>query len=225
MCIEEGDMRLDESLIRIGHPPHSDESKKSGLPFPHVLLKVVTILFVFSLFFHFPSLTSVVNYLTLGPQDKEQTIREIQAVLEKYPVGLANVKKEELARAIYEEATRYNQDPKFILALISIESSFQNRSVSQKGAKGLMQIMPHVAKSIAQEMGIEWGGDNNLFNPFLNVKLGVYYLSQLIMDFEDMELALAAYNCGPTYVKGKIEKKQQVSAQFYYKILSAYHNL
>jgi hypothetical protein len=218
-------MKLDDSLIRIGHPPHSDNSKESGLPFPRVLLKVVVIFFVFSLFFHFPALTSVVNYLTLGPQDKEQTIREIQAVLEKYPIGLANVKKEDLAKAIYEEATRYNQDPKFILALISIESSFQNHSVSGKGAKGLMQIMPHVAKSIAQEMGIEWSGDRSLFNPFLNIKMGVYYLSQLITDFEDMDLALAAYNYGPTYVKNKMEKKQPVSVQFYYKILAAYHNL
>ena len=70
--------------------------------------------------------------------------------------------REELAEVIYEEALRYNQDPKFILALIAIESSFKNSSVSEKGAKGLMQIMPYVAESLAQEMGIEWSGDRTL---------------------------------------------------------------
>ena len=100
-------------------------------------------------------------------------------MLERQPTGLANVTKEELAEVIYEEAIRYNHDPKFILALIAIESSFQNWSVSEQGAKGLMQIMPYVAESLAQELGIEWSGDRTLFNPFLNIRMGIYYLSQL----------------------------------------------
>ena len=132
--------------------------------------------------------------------------------------------KEELAEVIYEEATRNNQDPKFILALIAIESSFQNWSVSERGAKGLMQIMPHVAESIAQELGIEWSGDRTLFNPFLNIKMGVHYLSRLLLDFKDPGLALTAYNYGPTYVKGLIEKKRKVPQHFYEKIASTYHD-
>ena len=150
---------------------------------------------------------------------------EIRKILERYPTGLANVIREELAEVIYEEATRFKYDPKFILALISIESSFQNWSVSERGAKGLMQIMPYVAEPLAQKMGIEWSGDRTLFNPFLNIRMGIYYLSQLVLDFEDLEIALAAYNCGPTYVKSLIEKKQRIPNDYYRRVLSVYQSL
>jgi hypothetical protein len=170
-----------------------------------------------------------INYLysLLNPQflKKQETIKEILVILEKYDTGLAIVTKEELAEVIYEEATSHNQDPKLILALIAIESSFQNWSVSERGAKGLMQIMPYVAESIAQEMGIEWSGDRTLFNPFLNIKMGVYYFSRLLLDFKDPGLALTAYNCGPTYVRGLIDRKRKIPQHFYQKILATYHDL
>jgi len=145
--------------------------------------------------------------------------------LEKHQTSLANVTKEELAEVIYVEALRYNQDPKFILALIAIESSFKNSSVSEKGAKGLMQIMPYVARSVAHQMGIEWSGDRTLFNPFLNVRMGIHYLYQLILDFDDLGLAVAAYNYGPTYVRYLMEKKEKVPLDFYHRILIVYNTL
>lgn len=211
-------MELNEPNIRAGHPPHSIPYKKSGLLPLRILLKAALFTIVFFIFFHLPNFTP-------GIQNREKTINEILTVLEKHQTGFANVTKEELAEVIYEEAIRYNHDPKFILALISIESSFRNWSVSQRGAKGLMQIMPYVAQSIAQEMGIEWGGDRTLFNPFLNIRMGIYYLSQLILDFNDLELALTAYNYGPTYVKGLIERKQRIPAHYYRRIVTAYQNL
>jgi len=140
-------------------------------------------------------------------------------------MGLANVTKEELAEVIYEEALRHNQDPKFILALIAIESEFKNWSVSEQGAKGLLQVMPYVAKSVAQELGIEWGGDRTLFNPYLNVRIGICYLSQLIFDFKDVGVALTAYNYGPTYVKTLIEKKERIPGDYYRKFLTAYKDI
>jgi soluble lytic murein transglycosylase len=145
--------------------------------------------------------------------------------LERYPTGLANVTKEELAEVIYEEAIRYNHDPKFILALIAIESEFKNWSVSQRGAKGLMQIMPEVGQFLAQELGIEWSGDRTLFNPFLNIRMGIYYLSRLIQEFNDPGLALTAYNYGPTYVKVLMERNQQIPLNYYRRILTVYQNL
>jgi soluble lytic murein transglycosylase len=88
-----------------------------------------------------------------------------------------------------------------------------------------MQIMPYVAQSLAQEIGIEWGGDRTLFNPFLNIRMGIYYLSRLVLDFDDIGIALAAYNCGPTYVKSLIEKHQRVPDDYYRKVLSVYKSL
>ena len=211
-------MELNEPLIRTGHPPHSSSQKKKGLPLFRILHKVALVVVIFILSFHLPNFIPGLNH-------REQTIREILEVLERHPTGLANVTKEELAEVIYEEATRHNHDPKFILALIAIESSFQNWSVSEQGAKGLMQIMPYVAESLAQELGIEWGGDRTLFNPYLNIRIGSYYLFQLIKEFNDPRLALAAYNYGPTYIKGLKERNEKIPTHYFYRIRTVYENL
>jgi hypothetical protein len=222
---KEAGMELNEPLIRTGHPPHSWIKKKIGIALSRILLKVALFIVIFIITFHLPIFPPGIKYLPFGIQDKEQIIEEILTVLERHQTGLANVTKEELAEVIYEEATHYNHDPKFILALIAIESSFRNWSVSEQGAKGLMQIMPYVAEQIAHELGIEWSGDRTLFNPFLNIRMGIYYLSQLIVDFDDLGVALAAYNYGPVYVKGLIERKQTIPVTYYHRILNVYQGL
>jgi soluble lytic murein transglycosylase len=234
-------MESNEALIRTEHPPHGITDKRNGrlkapgwvkietipqtvnrsnrsLSIPGISLKLVLFIIVFILSFHFP------NFIPDLSQ-REQKIREILEVLERQPTGLANVTKEELAEVIYEEANRYNQDPKLILALIAIESEFHNWSVSEKGAKGLMQIMPYVAESLAQDLGIEWSGDRTLFNPYLNIRIGIHYLSQLMLDFKDVRTALTAYNYGPTYVKGLIERKERIPHNYYRKFLTAYQSI
>jgi soluble lytic murein transglycosylase-like protein len=211
-------MDLNEALIRTDHPPHPSTQKKNSLTLYHILRWVALFILVFLSSFHLPNLIP-------GLDQREQTIREILEILERQPTGLANVTKEELAEVIYEEAIRYNHEPKFILALISIESEFQNWSVSEQGAKGLMQIMPYVAKSIAQELGIEWSGDRTLFNPYLNIRIGIYYLSQLILDFKNIEVALTAYNYGPTFVKSLIERKERIPRDYYRRFLTAYQKI
>jgi hypothetical protein len=238
-----------EFLTLNEHPPHANMPKTEGRRVPCGILFIVLIAVTFVFRFQLPYLRVVTPYLPADYQNieqtiekyysvnylysllnpkflkKQETIREILVILEKYDTGLAIVTKEELAEVIYDEATRHNQDPKFILALIAIESSFQNWSVSERGAKGLMQIMPYVAESIAQEMGIEWSGDRTLFNPFLNIKMGVHYFSRLLLDFKDPGLALTAYNYGPTYVRGLVDRKRKIPQHFYQKIFATYHDL
>ncbi len=208
-----------------------EANEKTRLRLPNTFFKTLLIIFAFILSFHlslFPGiryLPHVLEHLSPEFQGKQLAIREILGVLERYPTGLADVTKKELAEVIYEEAIRHNQDPKFILALIAIESEFKNWSVSEQGAKGLLQIMPYVAKSIAHELGIEWSGDRTLFNPYLNVRIGTYYLSQLILDFNDIRVALTAYNYGPTYVKGLIEKNERIPHDYYDKFLAVYQSI
>ena len=211
-------MELKEPNIRTGHPPHSRVEKKNR-PFSfRILSKVALFIIIFTFFFHLFDFTPDFNH-------RQETIQEILSVLEKHRTGLASVTKEELAEVIYEEAIRYNHDPRFIMALIFAESEFWNWAVSEKGAKGLMQIMPYVAQPIAQQMGIEWMGDKTLFNPFLNIRIGIYYLSQLVLDFRDLRLAMTAYNYGPTYVKSLLEKKERIPSTYYHRLLSIYQNL
>lgn len=209
-------MEFKEPPIRAGHPPHPKE--RNARRFFQIFLKFFLFLLIFFLSFHLSSFSP--NFY-----NRERAIKEILGVLEKHPTDLAEVTRKELAEVIYEEATRYQYDPKFILALIAIESSFQNWAVSEQGAKGLMQIMPYVAQSIANELGIEWSGDRTLFNPYLNIKIGIYYLSTLILDFKDLRIALTAYNYGPTYVRDLLERKEHIPSNFFKSVISVYHNL
>jgi soluble lytic murein transglycosylase-like protein len=207
-----------EPLIRGGVYPNLLKLRRRGSLFFRFLLKISLVVMISSLTVHLPD-------LGLKAPNKAQTIGEIAGILEKYSKDLDNETRIDLAEAIYEEAVYYNQDPKFILAVIAIESSFQNQSVSEKGAKGLMQLMPYVAESLAKELGIEWDGDPTLFNPFLNIRMGIHYLSQLILDFDDARIGLVAYNYGPTYVRGLIEKRERIPLNYYHRILTVYHTL
>jgi soluble lytic murein transglycosylase len=242
-------METTELVLRSDHPPHRVISQWKRVLFPRVLPKALFFLFLFFLLSHLPvvspgielvgekieeigqeglELSGIKGLMVLlnpGDQKKQEAIREIIGVLEKYPTGLAIVTKEELAEVIYEEAIRSNFDPKFIMALIASESSFQNWSVSERGAKGLMQIMPHVAESLAKDLDIEWHGDRTLFNPFLNIRMGIHYLTKLISDFDDVGLALEAYNHGPTKVKSLVDRKKEVPRRYYRKILDTYESL
>jgi soluble lytic murein transglycosylase-like protein len=87
---------------------------------------------------------------------------------------------------------KHSIDPALVMAVIHAESRFDPLAVSPKGAVGLMQINPITVR----ELGI-----NDPFNPQLNIDGGVRYLKSLLKTFDgDQELALAAYNAGPTQV-------------------------
>lgn len=82
-------------------------------------------------------------------------------------------------------------DESLIMAVIKVESDFNPEAISPKGAMGLMQLVPSTASFL---------GVADPFNPRENIHGGAEYLSQCIQTFQDMELALAAYNAGPHLV-------------------------
>ena len=97
-------------------------------------------------------------------------------------------------------AERYSLDPDLIRAIIKIESAFNPYALSEKGAMGLMQLMPETAK----EMQVE-----EPFRARDNIMGGSRYLRKLLNRFDnDLHLSLAAYNAGPNRVlaDGRIPK-------------------
>jgi soluble lytic murein transglycosylase-like protein len=83
---------------------------------------------------------------------------------------------------------KYDVDPVLVRAVIQVESNFNPRCVSNKGARGLMQLMPGTAKRY---------GVTVVHDAEQNIKGGVHYLSDLLQMFgDDLQQALAAYNAG-----------------------------
>jgi soluble lytic murein transglycosylase-like protein len=150
---------------------------------------------------------------------------EIYRYIRRFETGLTDVEEAQLASLICAESHKYDCDPKLVLALIMVESSFYSKATSSKGAKGLMQLRPHVARALAQEMGIAWDGEEVVYDPEVNIRLGLYYLSQLILQFRDLKVALAAYNFGPTYIQEKIELGLPLPTHYADKVLRKYHRL
>ncbi len=101
----------------------------------------------------------------------------------------------------YEEyVLKYSEelsiDPMLTFAIIKTESNFHSKIESKSGAIGLMQLMDKTAKEQAEKLNIAYTKDM-LYDPEINLKLGLNYFNGLLDLFEqNYVLAFAAYNAG-----------------------------
>lgn len=98
---------------------------------------------------------------------------------------------DELNKKIHQLSKKYNVDPELVKIVIEVESKYKKYAISRTGAVGLMQVMPNTFF----EMGFD-----KPFDIDQNLEAGIKYLSLQIKRFKRLDLALSAYNAGPTKV-------------------------
>ncbi|MGL5625568.1 MAG: lytic transglycosylase domain-containing protein [Cetobacterium sp.] len=127
------------------------------------------------------------------------TIFPKSGALEEYI--LKNIPNIENARHIYNDilrfSSRYEIDPELVASIIKVESSFNHTVISEKGAIGLMQIMPETAEELQIDP----------FNVSSNIEGGIRYFSKCLkLNNNDIALALASYNAG----YGSVQKYESI---------------
>lgn len=93
---------------------------------------------------------------------------------------------------------KYGVSTELIYSIIKAESNFDENAISNRGAVGLMQLMPSTAAFVAQSLNEE---SFDLKDAKQNIRYGIYYLSYLSQKFDDEIAVLAAYNAGESVVK------------------------
>ena len=101
------------------------------------------------------------------------------------------------ASLIDQYARTSRLDPALVKAVVAVESGFDPRAVSAKGAVGLMQVIPETGERYGLTGDAQRSTAERLYDPATNLRIGTRYLRDLLDRFEnDLVLALAAYNAG-----------------------------
>ncbi|EIP6959081.1 lytic transglycosylase domain-containing protein [Salmonella enterica] len=127
---------------------------------------------------------------------KQVQTESTQEVLEVYEKQLHSPSKvnvsQDISAIVKKYADKYNISEDLVVALIQTESAFNPKATSPKGAKGLMQLMDVHSK----KNGID------PYDPEENIQVGTKHLASLLYKYNDIKLALAAYNAG----EGAVDK-------------------
>ncbi len=125
-----------------------------------------------------------------APDDRQASRPAIEA---KRPNRASRVRAHPYRLEVEQLASRHGLQPGLVSALMAVESDFDPTAVSSKGAQGLMQLMPLIARYYRVY---------NPFDPQQNIEGGIRYLSDMLRLFDNqLPLALAAYNGGEGLVR------------------------
>ncbi|MBI5235319.1 MAG: lytic transglycosylase domain-containing protein [Deltaproteobacteria bacterium] len=164
------------------------------------------------------------GFARYGRAESESTrLAYVQDVFKQERTGLASSEEKALAGYIIAESAAYKIDPLLVLAMIKTESEYYNWSRSDRGALGLMQIMPSTGAELAERLSFKWDGEKTLLNPYTNVKMGMHYYSMLLDLYnDDAHLSLTAYNAGPSSVNARLLAGKDVPSGFARRVMSNY---
>jgi soluble lytic murein transglycosylase-like protein len=137
-----------------------------------------------------------------------QRLRDIQSYSAHYSIPA------DLASRIYDIAIAEGLEPQMAFSLIKTESSFHRWAVSDAGAVGYTQIKPSTAHWLDPSVT-----SDDLFDPDTNLHLGLRYLSILLGQYPDQQLALLAYNRGPNRVGTLLASGENPANGYAFKVL------
>ena len=156
-------------------------------------------------------------------------LRLARQVLREHGYKLDDLEREGIAQLLDRTEREHGIPVLTMLGLIQQESRFDPRARGPRGSIGLMQIRPFVAADVAAKHGIPWAGEKTLYDPVANVRIGTAYLVEQRNRFGTTELALAAYNVGPSrlrkllrsgasgrgpYVRRVMQKAESLGAEY-----------
>jgi soluble lytic murein transglycosylase len=187
-----------------------------------MFLPVTIIFFLMTVSIAFSFSSIIVNE---DSADKALIISKTVQYLKGKKISTTDEKLKTIANSVYEESQKYTIDYRLILAVMKVESNFKNEAISRKGARGLLQIKPSLAKYIAKDTGMPSERVISLHEPETNIKIGVNYLSKLLDMFEDLASALHAYNVGPSKVKKAGSSSIDPSTRFTKQVMNEYRQI
>jgi soluble lytic murein transglycosylase-like protein len=109
-------------------------------------------------------------------------------------------------------ARRVGLDPVLVLAIIEVESSWDPDAVSERDARGLMQLRRSALEGEARGGRLPSADPHD---PLVNVRAGIRYYARLLRRFRDADLALVAYNAGPNRLSGYLRAEAGLPQRFW----------
>ncbi|HEY8391255.1 MAG TPA: lytic transglycosylase domain-containing protein [Capillibacterium sp.] len=178
-----------------------------------VFRRILLITFL-ALFLFFLTSPAILDFATGKYQEHlaNDPFLKIEKFIRGHYPGIPQSELEEITVAVLEASAEYNIDSYLILSLIAAESSFRRTAVSRKGARGLTQLMPDKCQDF------DWKDIK------ANVFRGTEYLRQQLERFGTIQLALAAYNAGPTRI-ARSEEWPRETRRYVQKVTGYYQEL
>ena len=160
--------------------------------------------------------------IDLVPPESESMLL-VRKILEVRAPKLGELEREGVARVLVQAEKENGLPVLLMLAVIEQESRFDPNAVGPRGSIGLMQVRPFVGRDVAARHDIPWQAQRTLRDPVANVRIGTAYLAELRERFDDVDLAMAAYNIGPTRVAKRLRAGVKPRGPYLRRVHMRYH--
>jgi soluble lytic murein transglycosylase-like protein len=151
-----------------------------------------------------------------------ESVIRLREILAENRIYLSRSNVESMASRVEQVSRKYGVQSDMIYAVIRAESSFDPMALSDRGAMGLMQLLPSTAKEVAARLNIRWTDERMLWDPMTNLEMGTFYLSTLLTRFDNVEVALAAYNQGPNRIAALQATQAALPMEYPDRVLSGF---